>query len=562
MAEWSFAENDYHRRLTKYMLVTMMVVSVLPLLLISGIIRHFCLSPYTEKVHSHLKTVVSRHQKILAGFLDDRLRAVRTQAKTLSLGGRDCERTLRRVLPILQEAYGNSFTELGLLNGQGAPVGYAGPSPPARKDFSKTPWFQTALADGYCISDVFEDSGGSRRFAVAASEEWDGERWVLYAGISADQLDSLLAKIGEGPSGSAFIFNRRGEMQCRGPGNAFGKETLCTEAAFGGASEEVRVAERIDTSGAPVLVLSTDLNHGMWVLCATRNAKEVYSAIYRARNLSIVTLVVGVVGILGMSAALSRRMITHIAHTEQEKRAINEQLVEAGRLASLGEMAAGIAHEINHPVGIMVQEAGWMQDLVEDYEHDPTTNIKMEEFTRSLTKIRTQGMRCREITRQLLSFARRTDQATKSAQVNDLIEEAAALTARRARHSNVQIVRDLMQGLPEILISPSEILQVLLNIINNAIDVFDSNGGTIRISTSMHGQRLVIEISDDGPGIAKEHIPRIFEPFFTTKPVGKGTGLGLSICYGIVKKLGGDLTVTSDQGKGTAFRIVMPVKTS
>ena len=208
----------------------------------------------------------------------------------------------------------------------------------------------------------------------------------------------------------------------------------------------------------------------------------------------------------------------------------------------------------------MVQEAGWIQDLVDDYEQDPEAPFSIDDFKRSLTRIQTQGRRCKEITHQLLSFARKTDHTRRDAQINELIEEVVALSAGRARHSNVQIVKKLQEDLPTISISPSQLQQVLLNLMNNSLDAFDSKGGTIDIETSLGENNVLIQIADNGPGIAKENLNRVFEPFFTTKPVGKGTGLGLSICYGIVKNMGGEITVTSEQGKGTAFQIVIPLK--
>ncbi len=556
-------EKGYYRSLTRNMVLTMIVVSMLPLILISAITRHFFLSSYRDKVHSQLKMVLSRHQMAIDDFLDDRLSAIRIQAKTLSPDQRKDGQDLKQLLGVLQEEYGNSLMELGLLNEQGIQIAYAGPLPEAQQDYSRTPWFKTAVQDGHCVSDVFQGSGDSRRFAVAARQERDGKSWVLYAGISTDALDALLAKICEGPSERAIIINGRGETQADAPDNLSVRQRPRMEFPTNRArSPEVTITESTDEAGSQEFVLWAGLGHGDWALCYTLTATEAYSAIYDARRFSIATLVVGLIGIMGMSVILSKRMITHIARTEREKRAMNEQLIEAGKLASLGEMAAGIAHEINNPVGIMVQEAGWMKDLLDDYEQDPNAGLNMEDFKRSLTRIQTQGRRCKGITLQLLSFARKTDHTKKDAQLNKLIEEVLALSARRARHSNVRIVTNLMADLPTITISPSEIQQVLLNMINNSLDSFDSAGGTIQVSTSVRESHAVIEISDDGPGIAKENLSRIFEPFFTTKPVGKGTGLGLSICYGIIKKFGGDITVTSDLEKGTAFRILMPLGTS
>jgi two-component system NtrC family sensor kinase len=224
----------------------------------------------------------------------------------------------------------------------------------------------------------------------------------------------------------------------------------------------------------------------------------------------------------------------------------------------VGELAAGIAHEINNPVAIMVEEAGWIGDLLD--EEETQENLDAEEIERALAQIRTQGLRCKEITHKLLSFARKTDLQIQKVQLNDLIEEVVSLSEQRAKYDNVKIRLDLSDDLPNIKVSPSELQQVFLNLINNAFDAMAPEGGTLRITSKVDGVYTIIEVADTGEGIPEANLSRIFDPFFTTKPVGQGTGLGLSICYGIIRKLGGELSVDSTVGIGTVFCMRLPVK--
>jgi two-component system NtrC family sensor kinase len=235
---------------------------------------------------------------------------------------------------------------------------------------------------------------------------------------------------------------------------------------------------------------------------------------------------------------------------------MNEQIIETGKLASVGELAAGIAHEINNPVAIMVEEAGWMEDLLAEGEESFEKNN--DEFKRSLKQIRIQGHRCKEITQKLLSFARKTDSRIQKTQLNDIIEEIVAISSQRAKYGNVEMDMSLNE-IPEVNVSQTEMQQVFLNIINNALDAMDKQGGILKISSELEKDFIVIEITDNGPGIPGPNLQKIFDPFFTTKPVGKGTGLGLSICYGIVKNLGGEIVVHSTVGAGTRFFIKIPV---
>jgi two-component system NtrC family sensor kinase len=250
-------------------------------------------------------------------------------------------------------------------------------------------------------------------------------------------------------------------------------------------------------------------------------------------------------------------VVKRIAKADQEKQLMDEQIIETGKLASLGEMAAGIAHEINNPVAIMVEEAGWIGDLLEEEEFKNGKNL--DEFRRALGQINTQGKRCKEITYKLLSFARKTDSRIQEVQVNKLLEEIITLLAQRAKYTNVVVNTEFQWGLPPIRVSQSELQQVFLNLINNSLDAMEKQGGVINIVSRLQGDAIVVEVTDNGPGIPSANLSRIFDPFFTTKPVGRGTGLGLSICYGIIKKLGGDIEVESQVGEGTSFRVRIPL---
>jgi two-component system, NtrC family, sensor kinase len=241
--------------------------------------------------------------------------------------------------------------------------------------------------------------------------------------------------------------------------------------------------------------------------------------------------------------------------TEQEERLRNAGIEQI--MGPVGDLAAGIAHEINNPVGIMVEEAGWIDDLLQ--EVDLPENENLEELKRALKQIQKQGERCKQITHKLLTFARRTDPRLRDVQMNDLVK---AVIASSLPHPppGVTVETQLDPALPVISASPSEIQQVLLNLIGNAIDAVDSEGGVVTIRTRVEADRVVIEVADNGHGIPKAQLERIFDPFFTTKAVGKGTGLGLSICYGLVKKHGGSITVESEPGIGSTFYVRLPIR--
>ena len=211
----------------------------------------------------------------------------------------------------------------------------------------------------------------------------------------------------------------------------------------------------------------------------------------------------------------------------------------------------------------MIEEAGWIEDLLGEDEFKDGKNLT--EFRRALAQIQSQGRRCKEITQKLLSFARKTDSRIQDVQLNEMIRETVALSEQKAGDCKVVVDAHLQENLPTIRVSRSELQQVMLNLIHNGLDAMEKTGGTLKISSGLEqggttaGGRIVIKISDDGPGIPPANLNRIFDPFFTTKPVGAGTGLGLSVCYGIIKKMGGTIEVRSVFEKGTTFTVKIPI---
>ncbi len=275
----------------------------------------------------------------------------------------------------------------------------------------------------------------------------------------------------------------------------------------------------------------------------------------------LILIILLFLGLAGMTAAffILRRCIN--CETLQETldmQSMNEQFIEAGKMASIGELAAGIAHEINNPVAIMVEEAGWMDDLLQE-DTGLGASPNYDELRRALAQIRTQGARCKEITHKMLSFARKSDLRMQNVDLNGMIQEVAALSEKRARYANSQIILDLAEDLPPMSASASEMQQIFLNLINNALDAMEHKGGSITITTRKLKDMAEIQIADTGQGIPKANLARIFDPFYTTKPAGKGTGLGLSICYTIIKNMGGDISVISQVDKGTTFVIRLPL---
>ncbi len=246
------------------------------------------------------------------------------------------------------------------------------------------------------------------------------------------------------------------------------------------------------------------------------------------------------------------------------------QLIQSEKLASLGKLTAGIAHEIQNPLNFVNNFSQFSIDLTEEIlsviSEQEIVDIG-NDLKQNLAKIHQHGKRAESIVRNMLDHARTSKGPKQPTDINALCDEYLNLTyhGTRANNSNFncEIIRDFDRDLEPIEVVSQEISRVLINLLNNAFySIRDKTDGKITVRTKQQVENLVIEISDNGEGISKEIREKIFEPFFTTKPSGEGTGLGLSLSYDIIKSHGGEISVTSEVGEGATFTISLPYKVS
>jgi len=247
----------------------------------------------------------------------------------------------------------------------------------------------------------------------------------------------------------------------------------------------------------------------------------------------------------------------HRAKADELEKAYNElqqlqaKLIQTEKMASLGKLSAGVAHEINNPLGgITIYAHLLKEDIPKD---DPSQE--------NIEKIVKLASRSKEIVKNLLDFARQTDPKTESHSINSILNGILSILDKQILFHNIKIHKSLKSNLPMILVDAAQIQQVFMNIIINAAEAMGDQGIlTLKTGLASTEKSIFIEISDTGCGIPKEHLSQLFEPFFTTKEAGKGTGLGLSICYGIIRRHKGRIDVNSTQGEGTTFTIYLPLE--
>jgi two-component system NtrC family sensor kinase len=230
-------------------------------------------------------------------------------------------------------------------------------------------------------------------------------------------------------------------------------------------------------------------------------------------------------------------------------------VMQSSKMASLGKLAAGVAHEVNNPLSIIRESAGWIRDIVNDGELGDGPAV--DELQEAVSDIDRHVERARAVTHRMLGFARRMEPLQEDVDLNMLANQTASFLENETRHRNIELSTDLDPDLPLITTDANQLQQVILNLLENAIDAIDHDG-QITVVTRAGRDGVVLNIADSGEGISKENLAKVFDPFFTTKPTGEGTGLGLSIVYSALSKLGGTIRVNSDPGQGTTFTIRLP----
>ena len=238
---------------------------------------------------------------------------------------------------------------------------------------------------------------------------------------------------------------------------------------------------------------------------------------------------------------------------DDDTRGLYHQLLQAEKMAALGQTISGVAHELNNPLATILS---WSERLTEKTTIEPSVR-------RGLEIILSESERAARIVRNLLTFARKRQTTRMMVDVNQVVRETLALRAYEQRATNITVVDALSAGLPQVFADSHQLQQVLLNlVINSEQAMLSANGRGVLVVRTWHDterESVVLEINDDGPGVPDEVQPKIFDPFFTTKGVGKGTGLGLTVAYAIVQEHGGKIRLESRPGRGASFFVELPV---
>jgi len=393
-------------------------------------------------------------------------------------------------------------------------------------------------------------------FAIAVKKEIPEKRtfWVLRVTIDVETLKKYATSINLRENDDAFIVNHNGILQTtsRSHGNV-----LETFKNFTAVPEEKTSLKDFNHSKD---------DYGIYGYAYIKNVPWIFVSVIKStpyakipnifRNELFYITVLSILFSVAVTFMLTQTVVNRIKKSDQEREVAISEIEHSSKMASVGRLAAGVAHEINNPLAIINEKAGLMKDILEGSEN---LEKNKDKFLVLLNGIFDSVARCRTVTHRLLGFSRRMDISHDLTDINDAIKEVIGFIEKEMLYRNIKLVLNFKENLPRVITDKGQIQQVFLNIINNAVDAVEE-GGQIEVSSDIKDINTIrVLIKDNGVGIPKDKLKHIFEPFYTTKEKDKGTGLGLSISYGIMQKLGGMILVESEVYKGTNFIIEIPV---
>ncbi|MGV1100690.1 sensor histidine kinase [Thiovibrio sp. JS02] len=528
--------------------VAVILVAIIPLVFISWTASRFYQNSWQDKTSAELKSLAASRREIVDLFLASQENLLAGLVELYDLAWLSSPDNLGKIFKAMN--HNSVIIDLGLIGKDGTHLNYTGPyaADLKNKNYAEAPWFAEVMQSGRYVSDVFSGYRGVPHFIVAVTDP--SRSWILRATINSELFNALLASAEVGPGGDAFILNRKGELQ--------------TPSRLGITHLPAEEKPLLSAGGGPTihhapgyLYAVAGMQNNDWLLVLKTDINSSLADFYRARNRDNLIIGAAAILILAVATTLARSLLNRVEGADRQRMQLYDRIRHSEKMALIGRMAASVAHEINNPLQIIGDQAGWLDELLA--EENQTELKNKEEYLASLQKIRSQVKRASTITHRLLGFSRSTEGLKTATGINALLEDTVSFLENEARKHRITIRRNLDPALPAIVTDSTQLQQVFLNILNNAFDAIGKDGA-VTISTSHTAEQIRVEIADSGPGLPSEALEKVFEPFFTTKQAGSGTGIGLSISYSIVERLAGTIEARNGRAGGCVFSVNLPIR--
>lgn len=544
-----------YRRIWRFAIGMLALVALCPLLLMAFI--DYNVTRHSLESENLLRTArtTSNTRRTVAFFINERNQALDFLAHQQGLEKLRQQDTLKKTLESMQQSFGG-LVDLGLIDGSGKQVAYVGPYDLLGRDYHEQQWFTDTIVSGNSISPVFLGFRDEPHLVISRriTDSKTGETYVLRVTLDTEQFNSILSSLDLPGDGDAFIVDHQGILQT--PPKQHGQLLSKVGLPIPEYSEKTTVLPTEGPDGTEYLVGHAYVRGTPFIVMVVKNTKSLMAPLQTIRNELVGFLGLSIALILVVIVGVATYMVNKIYIADQTRARTLHRMEHTKRMASIGRLAAGVAHEINNPLAIINEKAGLINDLFvfkQEYAHD-------ERLLGNIKSIIDSVQRCGKITKRLLSFARHIDVEMDSIEFKELAEEVVDFLRKEAEYRSISINMDIPENLPEFVSDRGKLQQIFLNLVNNAFQAMNDGGQLFISARAITEDRLVFAVDDDGCGIPESDIKRIFDPFFSTKKKTGGTGLGLSITYGLVQELGGTMAVESEVGRGTVFTITMPLK--
>jgi len=543
-----------YRTLKRKVVLATTAVAVGPLVIMALVILIQYEQTHRSETLQSVNRLLSNNKRSLEFFLAERRSALGYISRDLGFSELNDARTLGRIIRNMNDSFAiGAFTDLGLIDSSGNQVCYEGPHDLAGRTYTEQTWFHQVSRRGTYTSDVFLGYRNSPHFAIATRcGGADHDYWILRATFDAGMLSEQIHTAGLNPDDDVFLINRQGILQT--PSRRYGAVMQRSSLSVPHDSPGVEVLEFQDEHDQPIVLGCAGIANSPFKLILVKPFRQTFGD-WRVSARILGFLIVSIVLVVAVILWGTGQFLGSIRQENLRRAAVMHKMEYDHRLASIGRLAAGVAHEINNPLAIINEKAGLLKDLLELREDFD----QKEKFQGLIDSVLRSTDRCKAITHRLLGFAKHMDVHTESIDIPSLLREVVGFLGKEAEYRNIHIQITSDDHVPVIESDRGQLQQVFLNLLNNAVGAVD-DGGRIDITVSSKDRdRVSIDVVDDGVGIPEESLNHIFEPFFTTKK-GTGTGLGLSITCGIVERLGGEVAVESEEGKGTRFTVRLPIR--